>query len=79
MREHLGVDVDAMDEDDLMAADPVVPEHEQDVWDPEGEQKQGQEDGVTRVGHRERRTAATSAFHDLAGALGEGCPPFSRK
>ncbi|KXN88185.1 Phospholipase D1 [Leucoagaricus sp. SymC.cos] len=35
MREHLGVDVDALDEEDLMVHDPVQPEHEQRPWDPE--------------------------------------------
>lgn len=37
--EHLGVDVDAMAEDDLMARNPVVPEEEIQVWDPSAEQQ----------------------------------------
>ena len=57
MREHLGVDVDAMYEEDLMASDPVKAPHEVDEWDPSDEQEHGQEDGVTYISKRERRTA----------------------
>jgi phospholipase D1/2 len=78
MREHLGVDVDAMHEDDLMAADPVKAEHEQDVWDPENEQERGKEEGVTHVGHRERRTAAKSAVTEFGGALAQGASRVAR-
>lgn len=41
MREHLGVDVDAMDEDHLMSKKPVKPEHEQDKWVPDADQNDG--------------------------------------
>jgi phospholipase D1/2 len=72
MREHAGVDVDALEEDDLMAHSPTQPAHEQEPWDPEKEQEGGKEDGVTRVGHQERRTAAKSLFSTGANALREG-------
>ena len=42
MREHLGVDVDAMYEEDLMASEPVKPPHEQEEWDPDVEEYVGQ-------------------------------------
>jgi phospholipase D1/2 len=42
MREHLGVDVDALPDDDLVASEPVKPEHEQEEWNPDTEHKGGQ-------------------------------------
>lgn len=54
MREHLGIDVDALDEEDLMANEPAQPEHEQQPWDPEKEQEYGQSEGVIK--HREQHT-----------------------
>lgn len=32
MREHLGIDVDSLDQDDLMANDPIQPEHMASTW-----------------------------------------------
>lgn len=58
MREHLGVDVDALDEEDLMASEPVQPEHEQQPWDPEKEQQFGQDEGVTQIKKHDRHTTA---------------------
>ncbi|KAL0066150.1 Phospholipase D1 [Marasmius tenuissimus] len=49
MREHLGVDVDAMYEEDLMANEPVENPLDQEVWDPDTEQQYGQQSGVTKV------------------------------
>ncbi|KAH7340733.1 hypothetical protein B0J17DRAFT_694350 [Rhizoctonia solani] len=48
MREHLGVDVDAMYQEDLMANQPKAREDEIKKWDPDHEQKL-REDGVSRV------------------------------
>ena len=39
MREHLGVDVDAMYEEDLMSANPQKPQYDQQAWDPDQEEK----------------------------------------
>ncbi|KAJ6557347.1 phospholipase D [Mycena vulgaris] len=41
MREHLGVDVDNMEEDHLMARKPVHPEHEQEKWVPDADENDG--------------------------------------
>ncbi|KAF8964181.1 hypothetical protein BDZ97DRAFT_1731107 [Flammula alnicola] len=49
MREHLGIDVDALDEEDLMTHDPVKPENEQEAWDPDSEQTNREEGGVTHI------------------------------
>jgi phospholipase D1/2 len=48
MREHLGVDVDAMYQEDLMANEPKMSEDEIKPWDPDNEQKM-REEGVSRV------------------------------
>lgn len=48
MREHLGVNVDALSEDDLMEAKPLNPESPQTAWDPNTEQEFGRA-GVTRA------------------------------
>ena len=39
MREHLGVDVDSMYEEDLMASKPQKPDYDQQTWDPDQEEK----------------------------------------
>lgn len=72
MREHLGVDVDAMYEEDLMANDPVKPAHEQEEWDPDVEQEYGQEHGVTHVGHGHRRNAKSNLMHDVVDGVEQG-------
>ncbi|KAH9949881.1 phospholipase D [Amylocystis lapponica] len=64
MREHIGVDVDAMYEDDLMASEPVRPAYEQEGWDPDNDQQYGKEHGVTHMAHGQRRNAAGSLWHD---------------
>ncbi|KAF8610545.1 phospholipase D [Ceratobasidium sp. AG-I] len=48
MREHLGVDVDAMYQEDLMANEPKMREDEVKTWDPDNEQKM-REEGVSKV------------------------------
>lgn len=60
MREHVGVDVDALTEDPIAHA-PVKPEHEQEVWDPDTEQQIGQQ-GVTRIKKSRQRTPAGELF-----------------
>ncbi|KAG7443153.1 phospholipase D [Guyanagaster necrorhizus] len=46
MREHIGVDVDALYEEDLMASDTVKPEHEQVALNPGSEQRHRRENGA---------------------------------
>ena len=41
MREHLGVDVDSLDEEHLIARKPVKPEHEQEKWVPDADEDDG--------------------------------------
>lgn len=49
MREHLGIDVDALDEDDLMTREPVKAEYDQEAWDPDSEQTYREETDVTHI------------------------------
>lgn len=71
MREHLGVDVDALYEDDLMMNEPLKPEHEQETWDPDVEQEKGQE-GVTRVAKSKQRTATGALLRTTLDGLDQG-------
>ncbi|KDR82694.1 hypothetical protein GALMADRAFT_238185 [Galerina marginata CBS 339.88] len=64
MREHLGVDVDALDEEDLMTHEPVKPEYEQDSWDPDKEQAYGDEGGVTYIKKSKQKTASRALASD---------------
>ncbi|EPQ51020.1 phospholipase D [Gloeophyllum trabeum ATCC 11539] len=71
MREHLGVDVDAMEEDDLMASEPVKQEHEQDAWDPESEQEHGAEKTFTHL----KKPVHGSVIHDTIDEVEQGKIP----
>lgn len=73
MREHIGVNVDAISETDLMASESVKPDHEQE-WDPDAEQEHGQEGGVTRVKNSQQRTPASAIFHDIIDGSEQGSP-----
>ncbi|TCD69038.1 Phospholipase D1 [Steccherinum ochraceum] len=64
MREHLGVDVDAMYEDDLMAFEPTLAPDEQEEWDPDTEQEYGKEDGVTHAGKTRGGTATRRLLNE---------------
>lgn len=64
MREHLGVDVDAIYEEDLMANEPLKAEHEQEPWDPESQQQYGKEEGVTKLSKARQRTPAGALLRD---------------
>jgi phospholipase D1/2 len=54
MREHLGIDVDALDEEDLRTDDVTEGGNETEVWDPDAEQKRGRESFISKVHHTER-------------------------
>ncbi|KAF9565693.1 phospholipase D [Agrocybe pediades] len=71
MREHLGIDVDALDEEDLMANDPVQPEHQQDGWDPDQEQEYGNEKGVTHIKKSKQKTPIGALARDVKESMGQ--------
>ncbi len=59
MREHAGVDVDAIEEDQLMDRPPIAPQDEIQKWDPDHEQAEGDHPtGVTKVKRRHPRDRA---------------------
>nr|AEG78581.1 SPO14 [Cryptococcus gattii] len=64
MREHVGVDVDALDEEHLMSREPVADVDEVDTWDPDHEQQGDNEsgDGITQVKKRAARERLMSTF-----------------
>jgi phospholipase D1/2 len=68
MREHIGVDVDALDEDDLLKREPTKEHHEVDPWDPDAEQRQGQEDVTGRAGHSGRMANMATMAKQTLGA-----------
>lgn len=72
MREHIGVDVDALSEADLMSSMPTKPEHEQESWDPDAEQHHGMEEGVTRVAKSKQRTPAGAIFNTVGDGITQG-------
>ena len=72
MREHLGVDVDAMYEEDLMASQPIKEEQDIEEWDPDQQQQHGAEHGVTYASEGHKRAATKSFVHDTMDAVGQG-------
>lgn len=76
MREHLGVDVDGMYEEDLMANEPTKNEHEQEPWDPQDEQEYGKEENITKVKGSEPKTAKGRLFHEGLDGADQGIYPI---
>ena len=70
MREHLGIDVDSLDEDDLMANDPVQPEHMEQKRGPDAEQTYRKEEEVTHI--RRGRRPAHTVPHDMLDVVNQG-------
>lgn len=69
MREHLGVDVDSLYEEELLQNEPVADEQDLETWDPDQEQEHGKDKGVTRVKKKQRRTPVRTVLHDTADAM----------
>lgn len=65
MREHIGVDVDAMYEEDLMSTEPSKEQQDQEVWDPDHEQHHGMKDGVTQAGKTHTRGRVSEAIDEI--------------
>ncbi|KIK69659.1 hypothetical protein GYMLUDRAFT_992337 [Collybiopsis luxurians FD-317 M1] len=71
MREHLGVDVDAISEEDLMTNDSEKAERDQEVWDPESQQQYGKEEGVTKLSKSHQKTPVRAMVHDAVDAISQ--------
>lgn len=71
MREHVGVDVDSIEEDQLMTREPVAEADEIETWDPDHEQEDGEGDarGIT---HIKRRHASDRFLQTVEGAVSSG-------
>jgi phospholipase D1/2 len=54
MREHTGIDVDALEDEDLQVHGVTEGGHEAKAWDPDAEQRHGQEFVTKKVHHAER-------------------------
>ncbi|KAG6833424.1 hypothetical protein H0H87_006790, partial [Tephrocybe sp. NHM501043] len=71
MREHLGVDVDALDEEDLMVNEPVQPQYVENTWDPDTEQVYGREEGVTHIKKSKQHTPVGALLRDSLGGVNQ--------
>lgn len=74
MREHVGVDVDALDEEHLMSREPVAEVDEMEIWDPDHEQQSEDEggDGITQV---KKRAAKERLMNTFSSGLASGMSP----
>src|SRR6266852_2815936 len=54
MREHIGIDVDALDDEDTRAHSAVEGEHVANIWDPDMEQQRGWGSVTEKRHHAER-------------------------
>ncbi|KAI0036483.1 hypothetical protein K488DRAFT_41109, partial [Vararia minispora EC-137] len=72
MREHVGVDVDALDERDLLNRKPQQEMHQAEPWDPDAEQRQGNEDVTQSTGYTGRAKLLARTASQAAGAVLHG-------
>ncbi|KAI1794831.1 phospholipase D [Ganoderma leucocontextum] len=72
MREHLGVDVDALYEEDLMASEPSKEPDEQEPWDPDREQQFGKDSGVTHISKNHQLSPTGALVRDVVDSLQQG-------
>jgi phospholipase D1/2 len=54
MREHIGIEVDALDEEDLRVHDVTEGGYETKAWDPDAQQRRGRESVTGKLHHAER-------------------------
>jgi phospholipase D1/2 len=54
MREHIGIDVDALDDEDTRANNTAEGEHVANIWDPDTEQQRGGGSITKKKHHAER-------------------------
>nr|XP_019045930.1 phospholipase D [Kwoniella bestiolae CBS 10118]OCF24860.1 phospholipase D [Kwoniella bestiolae CBS 10118] len=75
MREHVGVDVDSIDEDQLMSREPVADADEIETWDPDHEQQSDDDEsraGITKIKARTARDRMMHTFHDGLASVTKG-------
>ena len=69
MREHLGIDVDSLNEENLMTRQPVERYYDQDAWDPDNEQTYGQ---GSHINHPKPKTALGNLAAEGMGNVDQG-------
>ncbi|KAG8922064.1 Phospholipase D1 [Tulasnella sp. 417] len=83
MREHVGIDTDAMYEEDLMATHAKEKPEDVKTWDPDHEQVRGKAEGITTVKHRGTMERYEALARDVAQqavwGLGEATAKFVGK
>lgn len=72
MREHLGIDVDALDEDDLMTREPAKAEYDQEGWDPDSEQAYRDKTDVTHIKKSKQKAPFENLATDAIGSANQG-------
>lgn len=72
MREHLGIDVDSLNEDTLTTRVPVEQYYEQEPWDPDNEQTYGQKSGITHVSDSRQKMALGNFVAEGMGNVDQG-------
>ncbi|WWC88903.1 uncharacterized protein L201_003818 [Kwoniella dendrophila CBS 6074] len=75
MREHVGVDVDSIDEDELMSREPIAPADEVETWDPDHEQDsddEGATTGITKIKARPARDRLMQTVHSGISSVTKG-------
>ncbi|KAJ9102280.1 hypothetical protein QFC19_004828 [Naganishia cerealis] len=74
MREHVGIDVDALEEDQLISRKPIGSEDEIQKWDPDHEQNEGERTtaGVTQVKAVKARTRFMATVENGVSSLTKG-------
>lgn len=74
MREHLGIDVDALDDEDVQAHHPSERGRETGFWDPDSEQMQGRE-SVIEKGHHHHAEKVKEVIRSAANVIHPGDIP----
>ena len=72
MREHVGVDVDAIAEDELMLRKPLAEVSDIALWDPDNEQTESHKRGITRVKRSTARERLNKSVSTAMGSIAKG-------
>lgn len=72
MREHIGVDVDKIYQEEFLSPDPVKDEDDIETWDPDKQTTLQDESGITRVTRGRKHTPLRTVLGDAGDALHQG-------
>lgn len=71
MREHVGVDVDSIEEDQLMSRSPIASADEIETWDPDHEQ-QDEDDKTRGITEIKRRSVTARLMQTVESGVSAG-------